>query len=263
LNFALDEVADVYYRDLNRVTSTISWVRVCSKCQPGKVSYANIRSFKEGNNSLMFKAVDLQGNEAFVNMNFFVDSIKPRTYSTYPRSNSFADGVFEVQFKELKPKKATLYYGNDKANVDLSKCYYAVSKENCEVEVDLKKYNGQKIMYRFEVEDIAGNKYSSRNTTVNVDTKAPVVNNPSSFYKIVNNRYVEFNISITEDNLYKVTSLNMNSLRPTQITMCSRLTNDYCYKKQAFTKGDYELSIQITDKAGHSIAIPAKFTIDY
>ncbi len=261
LNFSLNEVADVYYRDLNK--STVSWTRICSKCLASQTSYAKPVTFKEGNNSLMFKAVDGRGNTAYSNLSFFVDSVKPRTYTTYPKSNSFADGNFEVQFKEANPKKATLYYGADKAVLDLKKCTYAMGKQICEIDVDLNKYHGQTIGYYFEVEDIAGNKYSSRNTLVKVDTKAPVINNPTSFFKITNNRYVEFNISVNEENLYKITSTNMNNPRASATTMCTKLTNGYCYKKQSFTKGNYSLSIEISDKAGHVIAVPATFTINY
>lgn len=261
LNFSLNEVADVYYRDLNK--STVSWTRICTQCIASQNSYAKQITFKEGNNTLMFKAVDGRGNTAYSNISFFTDSVFPRTYTTYPKANSFADGNFEVQFKEVNPKKLTLYYGSDKTTLDLKKCNYAMGKQICEIDVDLKKYHGQTIGYYFEVEDIAGNKYSSRNTLVKVDTKAPVVNNPNSFFKITNNRYVEFNISVNEENLYKITSTNMNNPRASATTMCTRLTNGYCYKKQSFTKGNYSLSIEISDKAGHIIAVPATFTINY
>jgi hypothetical protein len=266
LNFSLNEYADVYYRDVNKSTSTISWTKVCDNCAPGEKSYAKIRSFAEGNNKLMFKAVDSKNNEAQVNLSFFIDSTKPRIYTTYPRANAFADGNFEVQFKEVNPKKLTLHYGTDTADVDLDDCYYAMGKQNCEVDVDLNKYNGQTIGYYFELEDIAGNKYSSRLTSVKVDTKAPVLNNPTSFYTIVDKRYVVFNLSITENNFYKATFVNTLNPRATPSTLCTRLTaapTGYCYKKQSFTEGTYSLSIEITDKAGHSIAVPASFTIDY
>jgi hypothetical protein len=79
----------------------------------------------------------------------------------------------------------------------------------------------------------------------------------------VNGRYVEFNLSIDEANFYKVTSVNTLNPKALPSTICTRLTNGYCYKKQSFTKGNYSLSIQISDKAGHSIAIPATFKISY
>jgi hypothetical protein len=259
LNFSLDEVATVYYRDMNKSTST--WTKVCEKCGVGNPTYAKLRSFAEGKNDLMFKAVDVVGNEGFVRVNFLIDSTKPKIYKTEPMANQFADGTFTAQFKELNPKKLTLHYGNDTANADLSKCYYSMGKMNCDISVNLSKYNSQTIAYFFDLEDIAGNKYSTRPILVKVDTKFPVVNNPSSFFK-VNGRYVEYNLSIDEPNLYKVTSLNILNPRATPSTMCTRLTKGYCYKKQILTPGNYSFSIQISDKAGHSIALPANFKIN-
>jgi hypothetical protein len=260
LNFSLNEVASVYYKNLNKSSST--WTKVCDKCSAGNPSYAKLRSFAEGKNNLMFKAVDVVDNEAYISVNFFIDSIDPKIYITEPKSNTFADGTFTVQFKELNPKKLTLHYGTDSANVDLNKCYDSMGKKNCDIDVNLNKYDGQTIQYYFEIEDIAGNTYKSRATNVKVDTKFPVLNNPSSFYK-VNGRYVEFNLSITEANFYKATSLNTLNSRAIPSTLCTRLTNGYCYKKLSLTKGAYSLSIQIFDKAGHSIAVPANFNINY
>ena len=265
LAFSLDEEADVYYRDLN--SASTSWRRICSGCDPGAISYNRSRSFMEGENSLIFKAVDVVNNEAYVSVNFLIDSMKPRIYRTEPRANYFAEGTFTAQFKEANPEKLTLHYGNatknETADVDLDNdCHQESTKTVCDIEVNLNKYNGQTINYYFELEDIAGNSYSSRSTKVKVDTKAPVVNNPSSFFD-VDGRYVIFNISIDEPNLYKVSLVREYGTRTITTTLCTRLTNGYCYKKQSLTRGDYEVSIQITDKAGHSIALPAEFTISY
>lgn len=263
LKLTLNEIADIQYRDLNK--STISWTRVCSKCPVSTSSNPYLKSitFKEGQNNLLFKAVDGRGNPTEVEVNFFVDSVKPTLSTALPRANSFADGSFQIKFRELNPKRVTLHYGTDKANLDLSKCTYASNQYLCTIDVNLNKYTGQTIGYYFEVEDIAGTAVSSRSTQIKVDTKSPVLNNPDSFFKIVNKRYVEFNLSINEDNLYKVTSKNTLNPRSPTTTLCTKLTNGYCYKKVAFTKGDYSLSIEISDKAGNIIAVPATFTIDY
>jgi hypothetical protein len=258
LNFSLNEVATVYYTDIGKGTGT--WSKVCDKCAVGNPTYARKRSFAEGENKLRFKAVDVVNNVAYVDVKFIVDSVAPRIYTTLPKSNAFADGNFEVQFKEANPKKLTLYYGTDKVNLDLSKCYDSVGKKVCDISVDLSKYDGKKVLYYFEIEDIAGHNYKSRPTNVSVDTKFPVVKNLGSFYKI-NGRYVEFNLSIDEPNLEKVSFINTLNPRSTPSTLCTRLTNGYCYKKQNFIPGNYSLSIAVTDKAGHSIAIPANFKI--
>jgi hypothetical protein len=261
LNFSLNEIASVYYKDVNKNTNI--WTKVCDKCSVGNPSYVSLRSFSEGQNNLMFKAVDMATtpNTAYVSAKFFVDSVAPRIYTTTPMARSFADGNFEVQFKETNPKRVTLAYGTDSVNLDLSKCYNSTSdKKICDINVDLSKYNGKSIVYTFEVEDIAGNTYKSRPTNVSVDTKAPVVNNPTSFFK-VNGRYVDFNISITEDNFAKATFVKTNDPRAIQTILCTRLTNGRCIKHQSFLKGNYSLSIQITDEAGHAIALPANFNI--
>lgn len=259
LNFSLNEVATVYYRDLNKNTNT--WIKVCDKCAVGNPSYAKVRSFAEGENNLMFKAVDVMNNPAYTNVKFFVDSTSPRIYTTLPKAKAFADGNFEVQFKEANPKKLTLNYGTDKIIVNLSKCYDGIGKRICDVNVNLSKYNGKTILYSFDLEDIAGSTYKSKPINVSVDTKAPIVNNPSSFFK-VNGRYVDFNISITEDNFYRATFMKTNDPRAFQSTLCTRLVSGRCVKHQSFIKGNYSLSIQITDEAGHSIALPANFKID-
>ncbi len=264
LKLTLNEIAEIQYRDLNKPGS-ISWMRICPKCPVSTSSnpYSKSITFKEGQNSLLFKATDLNGNPTEVEVNFFVDSIKPTLSTALPRANSFADGSFEIKFRELNPKRVTLYYGTDKTNLDLSKCTYASNQYLCTIDVNLNKYTGQTIGYYFEVEDIAGTSVSSRSTQIKVDTKPPVLNNPDSFFKIVNKRYIEFNLSISEDNLYRITSKNTLNPRSPTTTLCTKLTNGYCYKKVAFTKGDYSLSIEISDKAGNIIAVPATFTIDY
>lgn len=263
LSFSLDERADIFYKDLNKITET--WTRVCDDCYPGNPAYAINRSFLEGENNLMFKAVDVMGNEATLPIKFKVDSIAPRIYKTYPLTG-FANGNFEVQFKEANPKKLTMYYGNKSKVLNIATdCSVPdkMGKTICETNVDLSSFNGQEIQYYFEIEDITGKKYQSRAIKVKVDTKDPVLKNPTSFFKQgegIYSRYVTFNMSIAEDNFYKVTYTELSNPNAVKI-LCTRLTNGNCIKKQSFLPGTHVLSLQITDKAGHSIAVPATFTI--
>lgn len=266
LQFSLNEVADVYYKDLNKNTAT--WTRVCTKCQagsPSNPSYILNRSFSEGENNLMFKAVDLSGNEATQQIKFKVDSVSPRIYKTYPISGKFAEGDFEVQFKEANPKRVTLYYGGKSKNLNIANdCEPGISgKTNCDTSVNLNEFNGQEIEYYFEIEDVAGRTYKSRTTKIKVDTLAPIIKNPTNFFTQGEgrySRYVTFNMSIIESNLYKVTyteTSKPNSVR----TMCTRLVQGNCFKKVSFLPGDHSITIQISDKAGHSIAVPVDFTV--
>lgn len=260
VEFSLNEVAGVYYLDM--INGRERWVRICNNCPPGNPSYSGLRTFYDGENVVLFKAVDLVGNEAYQAVNFFVDSISPRIYRTYPR-RGFVNTEFEVQFKEANPKRLTLHYGEDSTNLDLiNDCEESRGKTVCTTEVNLNKYHGQEIQYYFELEDIAGNIFNSRVVEVNVDTKEPKVNNPGSFYTI-DGRYLLFNINITEENFYKATFVDNNDIRLRERTLCTRLIDGLCVKRQSFMRGDYSLTIQIYDKAGHSIGIPANFEIDY
>jgi hypothetical protein len=260
VSLSVNEISDLYY--LDTINGRGRWVRVCSNCFPGSPSYSGLRTFSEGENIIMFKAVDLVDNEAYKTVKFFVDSISPRIYRTYPM-RGFANTEFEVQFKEANPKRVTLHYGVDSKNLNLGDCQDIIGgKTSCTTEVNLDKYHGQKIEYYFEVEDIAGNVYSSRPFEVSIDTKDPIVNNPGSFYT-VDGRYTLFNISITEENFYKATFIDNNDLRARERTLCTRLINGFCVKRQSFMRGNYSLTIQIYDKAGHSIGIPANFEINY
>ena len=258
LEFSLNEMADVYYTDM--INGRGKWIKVCDNCNIGNPSYSKNRSFAEGENNLMFKAVDAIGNEATVPVKFNIDSIAPRIYKTYP-TRGFVNTEFEVQFKEANPKKLTLYYGDDQTEVNLDNCDDYNGKTTCTTEVNLDKYNGQNIKYHFKLEDIAGNTYSSREYEISVDTENPVINNPGSMYTI-NGRYVSFNISITEDNFYKATYLYSYNGRVYERTLCTRLTYGNCVKKQSFAIGHYDLTITAYDKAGHSsLGYPANFDI--
>jgi hypothetical protein len=253
LNFSLDETSDVYYQDMNKNTN--SWIKVCENCAPGSLSYAKLRTFAEGENNLKFKVVDNAGNPAYVDIHFTIDSVKPRIYRAYPMSNKFADGSFEVQFIEANPTRLTLHYGTDTAEVDLNHdCYAGMGKTICTIDVSLNEYNDEIMEYYFEIEDVAENTYKSRVTKVNVDTTFPAVNNPSDFYNIAG-KYVNFNIDITEKNFYRVTFIDQNDPRQLTKTLCTRLVFGDCIRKQAFTRGDHLLSIQITDKAGQSTSL--------
>lgn len=254
LTFSVNEMSDVFYRDLNKNTAT--WTKVCTGCS----SYTLNRSFSEGENNLVFKAVDMAGNDAEKTIIFNVDSVAPRIYKTYPLTG-FADGAFEVQFKELNTKRVTLNYGGKTKNLNLADCYNLNGKTFCEIDVSLEEFNGQTIPYYFEVEDVVGRTYKSRAINLKVDTKDPVVNNINSFFK-TNGRYAIFNISITDANFYKVTYTEISSPNAVKV-LCTKLVNGNCVKQQSFLKGAHSISVQIWDKAGHSIAVPVDFNISY
>ncbi|MCK5149368.1 hypothetical protein KAJ87_00385 [Candidatus Pacearchaeota archaeon] len=219
-------------------------------------------TLKEGLNNISLKATDRANNDGFYNVSFFIDSKKPKIYKTYPK-RGFADGNFEVQFKEENPESLILYYGSDEYELNIEEnCYEKRGKYYCDTNVDLDSYDGQEIEYYFVLEDIAGNMAESKHYSLDVDTTFPVINNPDSFYD-VKGRYVYFKINITEKNFDEVFYVDNNDPRLREKKLCSRLKEGICEKRKRFKRGDYDLTIYVLDEAGHSTGEGISFEIDY
>lgn len=263
VEFNLDEKANVYYLDL--INGRGRWTRVCSNCNAGYPAYSKLRSFNEGMNNLTFKAVDKNGNTNYTDAIFFIDSKDPKISKTYPKKKSFADGNFEVQFKEENPVELVLNYGSYNYEFDIENdCTFGKGdKYYCNAYVDLSAYNGQSIEYSFILTDIAGNIDESKPLLIYVDTTAPEINNPYDFYSI-DEKYVYFNLNITESNFDEAFYTYIDSrgrLRDT--TLCSKLKNGMCEKKKSFNEGNYSLTLVVVDEAGNSLGIPLDFEITY
>jgi hypothetical protein len=260
IDFSLNEESDVYY--LDNLYGGERWVRVCQDC----LSYSHSRSFKEGQNDITFKAIDAIGNEVLINKHFFIDSKKPRILKTMPQ-RGFTNGIFDIQFQEDNPKSLVLNYGNS-ANgystktLNITKECYLLNKNKyeCNININLSKYNSQYIEYWFELTDIASSSVLSKRYSLQVDTLAPVINNNPHFYE-VNGKYVYFNISITEDNFDKILYRDNDARNPRWQTLCSRLKNGICEVKKTFSEGIHNVDIQVNDKAGNSVGINAQIDI--
>jgi len=135
----------------------------------------------------------------------------------------------------------------------------------CSFDVDLSEYEGQEIEYFFVARDLAGNLDISRPVKVEVDTTAPVLNNPSSFWEQGSGReerYIYFNLNVTEENLEKISYSYKDSRgRLRKGILCSSLRDGFCTKKKSFVSGDYELTIEILDEAGNSLKEEIEFTV--
>ena len=255
-SFELNENANVYYLDL--INGRGRWTNICQGCR----SYGNKRSFSEGLNNLIIRAEDDSGNEAYKNVSFFIDSKDPRILKTLPL-NSFADGNFEVQFKEENPISLVLHYGDKTQNVDfVNDCHEERSKIYCDNFVDLEEFDGQQINYWYTLTDIAGNIDESKERSLSVDTTAPVINNPDSFWT-QSGRYIYFNLSITENNFDEVSYNYLDSHGIVkEKRLCSILKNGMCITKKAFTTGHYDLTINVLDEAGNSVGVPVSFDVN-
>ncbi len=262
LDLEVNEEADIYYYD-NIVNRGI-WTRVCTDC----LGYSRTRSFSEGLNNLTFKATDAIGNEAYLTRSFFVDSKKPKIKKTEPKKG-FSDGNFYVEIQEANPTSLVLHYGDTNpgmrtANVDLETCEDIKGnseKKACYINVPLIDYDGKQIEYWFDLTDISGNNDTSKHLILDVDTTYPFIN---YFNYVIDGRYVSFNMNIIENNFDEVSYTYIDSrgmLR--ERNLCSRLRDGWCTKKVSFSRGHYDLTIQVKDEAGNSIGFPVSFDINY
>ena len=257
LEFSLDERADVYYLDL--INGRGRWTRVCNECSPGDPAYSRERSFKEGLNELQFKAVDVVGNDITTDVSFFVDSKDPRISRTFPRKG-FADGDFEVQFQEDNVETLILHYGIDEQPLNIENdCELDRSKYYCDTNVDLSDYDGSTIEYWFVLTDKAGNTDESKKTEIEIDTTFPVVNNLGSFYTN-DEKYINFNVDITEENLDEVSlSYQYEKNGKTyykERRLCSKLKEGVCGNKFRYKDYYENFQLNVIVEAGNSIGAP-------
>ena len=224
-------------------------------------SYLRALSFKDGLNDITIFGNDRFGNTGEVNVTFFVDSKAPRISRTLPK-RGFANGDFEVQFKEQNPERLTLVYGNDEtgfrdADFDLDACREERGRYYCSISVNLDDYDGQIFLYTVELEDISGKGTESRLVTLSVDITAPELVNPDSFWtqgEGRNSKYIYFDMEIDEDNFDEITFIDNEARRPREKRVCSRLRDDRCIKRVSFRPGHHELDVQITDDAGNAVS---------
>lgn len=260
LSISLDELADVYYLDLDRGRG--KWTKVCTSCS----SYSGKRSFSEGSNNLTFRAKDAKGNTAYKNLSFTIDSQKPKVKSAEP-SKGFANGTFKLEADELNPTKITLNYGNalkgyKNSTLNLgTDCLKEGAKLSCNKTVDLTIYDEQNITYWFEVKDIANNIDNSKNNTLDVDKKNPILNNPNNF-STRDGEFVYFNFNITEKNFKEVSYIDEAESNSKSVKLCTKLVNGICEKKVHFRDGQHNLTITILDEAGNSIQKKISFLLD-
>jgi len=247
-----NEISDVYYLDL--INGRGRWTRVCTDCS----SYSKRRSFKEGFNSLQIRATDVAGNEAFRNVDFFIDSKNPQITKTEPKKG-FANGDFMVQFKELNPRNLTLNYGNfiqgfRTAQINLSICVDVRGKVTCETSVNLASFDGQTIEYWFSLKDVANNVKDSKHIFLQVDTTFPEFDN---VVVTVDDSKGIFNIQTSEP--VTLEYIDFGESRPSWRRLCSDCAS--YTRSKTFRDGMHLLNLQATDEAGNSVGTALNFTI--
>ncbi|MEK6854832.1 MAG: hypothetical protein AABX73_01280 [Nanoarchaeota archaeon] len=250
LNLDMNENTDVTF--MNTILGDNKWKRVCSSC----FSYNKKQNFKEGINQLLFQVTDQAEHISSYNVTFYVDSKKPKITRAEPLKG-FASGIFNVQFSEENPKSLVLHYGNffggmKEKTLDIEDdCVLSDNKYACETNVDLSSYNGQTIEYWFYLSDIADSYHESKRVLLGVDTAFPLIN---SINYNQNGKKTDLIISITEQNLERVSYRDNSDFRSQFKKLCSRLDNEICAKSISLKPGEHDIDIQVSDKAGNSVS---------
>jgi len=251
-NVQIDIRADekVAFDYIDTVDKKPKWANLCTKCE----SYNKTKSFGEGSHKLIFRATDPAGNSVNMSRLFIVDSIKPKIKKVEPKTG-LTNGLITLEFKEDNPKKLILNYGNESGlfghadiSIDDDCSQYPKGSYSCYTYANFEPYDGMSLIYWFNLTDIADNYYVSKISKVVVDVTPPEINYINYTIKGV---YVNFKIGVTEKNfdeiLYRDNSGEFMSL-------CSQLTGGICQASKKFNSGLHNVTIQVTDRAGNSIA---------
>jgi len=219
------------------------WTNLCKNCY----GYDKIIRFSDGLHNLSIRANSTEGQFLFANVSFFIDTNFPKISTTEPKNKEFTNGSdFFIKYSEDNLKEITLVYGSD--TLTKEDCPSGRNK-NCSFNVDLGEYEGKIISYNFKINDIANNIRVSKNTSILVDTTSPII---SKFNYSINGKYVTINITINETNFKVISFIDLNDPKSKMKSLCSNLKNSGCLTKSLFKSGDYNLKIQVLDKAGNS-----------
>ncbi|MBS3149622.1 hypothetical protein J4455_02920 [Candidatus Woesearchaeota archaeon] len=256
IDIRINEIGDLYYQD--NINGRDRWTRLCTDCS----SYLGRRSFKEGLNNITFKANDPEGNTNYLNISFYVDSIKPKIIKTEPK-RGLTSGNFMIQFREENPESLMIHYGNPingylMHEVNLNDCQENRGKHTCNTNINLNLFNGQIIEYWAHLIDISDSSHETRRVSISVDTQMPVI---EALNYEIDGRNVDFDILINEANFDSLDYYDHNESRPRWRTLCSRLRDNHCIARKSFIEGIHNIDLQVIDKAGNTVAQSTSFTI--
>ena len=256
-------VLNVTEKNLNRISyidyseGRLRERSLCTRLKEGICE--KVVSFPDGGHEVEIRVSDRVGNFVTENVSFFIDSKKPQIKKISPM-RGFASGKFYVNFREDNPASLILHYGNletgmNMHSADIGECINYVGNYECLESVDLADYDGQEVMYWFEIAD-GENVVVSRKVSLSVDTTAPVLTNPDSFWEQGEGRYtpyIYFQFNVAEENFDRISYIDKSEFAERERLLCSRLKNGVCEVRKQFGKGNHNLTISIRDKAGNSI----------
>ncbi len=238
------------------------WKTLCTDCN----GYGNDKekklTMKEGVNKLAISAIDKNSNTFLYNITIFVESLKPKIISTFPRNNEFINGSnFTIIYTEYNLKSITLIYGNDNDIRNLTKNCTSGKAQVCSFSVNLSDYENQPIYYYFTLNNLIYNLDSQPKRLI-VDTIHP---NLTIYAPKQNKHYFKktnFNFTVSEGS--KVEFMDRNNDVQVWKKICSNCI-EFGFQKiqtRCIKKGTHELLIRATDKAGNFDIKEVNFEIE-
>ncbi len=139
-------------------------ITLCRNCN---VKFTKKISFNEGEHEIGVKCISYEGIQKTSIIHFFNDYTAPKIIQINPPGRStISAGEFSVKYTENNLKEVILHYGLDE--ITKTDCPKGIL-QTCYFTVDISKYKGKQMNYKFEFIDKAGNSASSSKTTrVNV-----------------------------------------------------------------------------------------------
>src|SRR3989344_942007 len=224
------------------------FTRLCINCN----HFDKSRIFQDGIHSIKFRSVN-EFNETsnIPEINFTIDTQKPRVFSIDPRSGKFTNGMFTVKYIEEKLKEINLLYRIIPGTVwisvpaNLSQCR-PLSKNlvTCNFKVNLTSSDNQFIEYYANIKNTNNEANSSKNfvkvdiTKPNITIYSPVTAPPYAIKNIL--------VNITSNEDVRLTfSLDSTPER----LLCTKCKS--FIQKMKFNSGIHLLHIKGIDLAGN------------
>ncbi len=248
----LDEVSYFYHDGQGRER------RLCSRLKEG-ICEKKV-SFGEGYHNITINVIDEVENKVSENVSLFIDSKPPRISKTEPKRNQVTNGSdFLIKYTEDNLKEVSISFNPE---TPLEQCDESGRNVECLFDLNLNAYDGEWVEYWFNVSDEV-NTVGSRITRVFVDTTSPELNLIMPLGEVYGTRRINFMIDVSEE--VKLEYRDEKDSNPRWRTLCTRC-EEYGIsrtKTKSFKKGEHELIIRASDKAGNTDEEIINFEVDY
>ncbi|MFH1211557.1 MAG: hypothetical protein V1659_01360 [Candidatus Woesearchaeota archaeon] len=247
INIGLNEEAKLeYYADTDP-----RWRNLCNNCD----GYDGTKSFKEGANTIIFRATDGAGNTAQQSTLVYVDTKIPKLYKILD-SGDYVNSMFPVKYEEYNPVMTKLFVKKTGAAAySQFTSYECVPGKNivCYITATSPSWNnGDTVEAYFEMYDIIGNMAATTPVTVTIDTVVPVIDS-AQILEVGSMR----KLSIDTDANYKITYILDGGIEKPVCTSCGQEGYE---KSISCTSGAHTLVAKVTDLAGNVAQRTLTFT---